>query len=110
MSDDIFDGTFNVSVTYSPLNGSDCTIDAIFSRSNEPGRESGKGLTEGIRGIQANFARILIKTEQVPIKPEVHSKIKDEFDVEWDILSAEYTNAGTWRLTAKNSVSARRSR
>lgn len=110
LSDDIFDGEFDVAATYTPSGGSPVAVRAIFMEGSEPGRESGKGLTENIRGSQAGWCRVLIRVSEVATKPEVHSTIVDDNSITWDIVSAELTRAGTWRCNAKHSVQARRRR
>ena len=104
----LFNGVFDVAVTYTPSGGSAVpNLRAIFSQGSAPGRESGKGLTGNIRGSEATWSRILLKKSQVPVAPPVHSKVNDGTD-DWDIVSVEETNMGSWRCEAKNSVNKRR--
>ncbi len=117
LADDLFDGTFDVSVTYTPAGstrGSFGTpvpdLRAIIYQGADPGRESGKGLTEAIRATEASFARILLKQSEVAAKPGEHSTVTEADGTVWDILAAENTRAGTWRCTCKeeDSINTRR--
>lgn len=106
----LFNGTFDKAVTYTPSGGSAVpNLRAIFSEGSAPGRESGKGLTGNIRGSEANWTRILLRQSDVPVKPITHSTVNDGV-IDWDIVSAEETNMGSWRCEAKNSVNKRRKR
>lgn len=111
LADDLFDGTFDVSITYTPTGGSPtANLRAIIYQGADPGRESGKGLTEAIRGTEAGFARILLKVSEIATKPDVHSIVEEADSTKWDILAAENTRAGTWRCTAKRKDSVRKRR
>ena len=108
LSADIFDGEFDVTVSYATtLGGVGTDVSAIFSQGMDPGRESGKGLTASTRGIQAKFSRIILKQSEVATAPPIHSTVVYGGDT-WDILSAQDTGAGTWRCEAKCNVDHKR--
>ena len=112
LSDSIFNGTFDVAITFTPKAAPSTPVPnlrGIFSNGNTPGRESGKGLTSAIRGVQASFSRVLVKQSEIPIQPVVHDTINDG-TTDWDIQSSEDTGAGTWRCICKHSVEKRRQR
>ena len=110
LADDIFDGTFDVTVSYTPYGGSATNVQAIIAEGNNPGRESGKGLTEAIRGSEARFARIYLKTSEVATEPIIHSTVTDENTTIWDILSSKRVRANTWLCEAQSSANLRRRR
>lgn len=105
LSDQIFNGIFDVPVLFYTDKNDVTPVDAaaIISEGFDPGSEAGKGVTKTARKIEANFGRILLKQSEVTTKPGVHAIVIDD-GVEWDILSADDTKAGTWRCTAKKNV------
>lgn len=110
LSNDIFNGDFDVPATFKEDKDA-ATIDvrAIIYEGFEPGRESGKGLTSQMRGVQAGWVTIILKQSEVLNKPEVHSFVSDGTN-EYDIQSADNTRTGTWRCKAKHNVRAVRRR
>jgi len=72
----------------------------ILQRGQNPGRESGKGLTQNIRAVEANFGILNFQQLQLTDEPTVHSKFVVD-DTTWDILSAEDVGSGFWRCEAK---------
>lgn len=110
LADDIFDGEFDVAVSYTPEGGSPVTVRAIIAEGSNPGRESGKGLTGAVRGVEARHSRIYLQISEVATAPPVHSTITDENSIEWDIIAAERSRAGTWLCNAKTAVNKRRNK
>lgn len=80
----------------------------ILQRGQNPGRESGKGLTSAVRAIEANFSIINFQQLQLTDEPTVHSKYTVGETI-WDILSSEDVGSGFWRCEAKKmgTVNAR---
>lgn len=110
LADDIFDGTFDVTVSYTPKGGSPTNVQAIIAEGHDPGRESGKGLTEAVRGVEGRWARIYLKQSEVTTQPPLHSTITDENSTVWDIVSSKRVRANTWLCEAKCDVNLRRRR
>ncbi len=108
LSDQIFNGTFDVPVVYKTDSAdTGITVQAIFSENYDPGQESGKGLTRNMRGNEARWATILLKVSEVAERPPIHSQILEGGDV-YDLVAAEKTRVGTWRCKTKTQERGRR--
>jgi hypothetical protein len=106
LSNDIFTGDFDIPATFkTDKDATAIDVRAIIYEGFEPGRESGKGLTSQMRGVQAGWVTIILKQSEVADKPKVHSFVNDGSE-DFDIQSADNTRTGTWRCKAKRNVRA----
>jgi hypothetical protein len=108
LADQIFNGTFDVPVTYK-TDASDVGTEvlAIISENYDPGQESGKGLTVNMRGNEARWVTILLKVSEVAERPPIHSQVIEGGDT-YDLVAADRTRAGTWRCKGKAKERGRR--
>jgi hypothetical protein len=93
LSASIFNGTFDVPVTYKGK-----VVRAIISEGSNP---------DEFKTAMGNMSKVLLQVSEVPDRPKIHEKILTEDGTSLDITTIDRTNAGTWRIEALSKVRTR---